>query len=106
MSAERLLEHMEEVESEQEYDGYYYSLGEALTIVVLGNLCGLKNVSQIHQWAESEKHSIFPAFCQGWRRASAQPSLFNNFCKSEAECDRIETAQEEEYGQEKKGRAE
>ena len=46
---------MEEVESEREYDGYYYSLGEALTIVVLGSLCGLKNVSQIHQWAESER---------------------------------------------------
>ena len=46
---------MEEVESEREYDGYYYSLGEALSIVVLGSLCGLKNVSQIHQWAESER---------------------------------------------------
>ena len=43
------------MESEREYDGYYYSLGEALTIVVLGSLCGLKNVSQIHQWAESER---------------------------------------------------
>ncbi len=55
MKAERLLEIMEEVESEREYDGYYYSLGEALSIVVLGSLCGLKNVSQIHQWAESER---------------------------------------------------
>ena len=49
------MEIMEEVESEREYDGYYYSLGEALSIVVLGSLCGLKNVSQIHQWAESER---------------------------------------------------
>ncbi len=32
------------MESEREYDGYYYSLGEALSIVVLGSLCGLKNV--------------------------------------------------------------
>lgn len=55
MKAEMLLDFMEEVESEQEYNGYYYSLGEALTIVVLGSLCGLKNVSQIHQWAESDK---------------------------------------------------
>ena len=49
------MDFMEEVESEREYDGYYYSLGEALSIVVLGSLCGLKNVSQIHQWAESER---------------------------------------------------
>ena len=55
MKAEMLLDFMEEVESEKEYDGYYYSLGEALTIVVLGSLCGLKNVSQIHQWAESDR---------------------------------------------------
>ena len=55
MKAEGLMEYMEEVESEREYDGYYYSLGEGLTIVVLGSLCGLKNVSQIHQWAESER---------------------------------------------------
>lgn len=57
MKAEMLLDFMEEVESEQEYSGYYYSIGEALTIVVLGSLCGLKNVSQIHQWAESDKTS-------------------------------------------------
>lgn len=49
------MDFMEEVESERRYDGYYYSLGEALSIVVLGSLCGLKNVSQIHQWAESER---------------------------------------------------
>lgn len=55
MKAEMLMDFMNEVESEQEYDGYYYSLGEALTIVVLGSLCGLKNVSQIHQWAESDR---------------------------------------------------
>ena len=46
---------MDEVESEREYDGHSYSLGEALAIVILGSLCGLKNVSQIHQWAESER---------------------------------------------------
>ena len=37
------------------YKGYFCSVGEALTIVILGSLCGLRTVSQIHQWASSER---------------------------------------------------
>lgn len=59
MNREELLEIFEEVETEQEYNGYYYSISEAISIVVLGSLCGLKNVSQIHQWAGSEKTREF-----------------------------------------------
>lgn len=54
MKNKKVIELFEEVETEVEYNGYYYSVSEAITIVVLGSLCGLKNVSQIHQWAESE----------------------------------------------------
>ena len=46
---------MEEAESEQECDGYYYSLGEALAIVVLRKPARAENASQIHQLAESER---------------------------------------------------
>lgn len=35
----------------KEYQGYIYSIGKALTIVVLGSMCGLCSVSEIHQWA-------------------------------------------------------
>ena len=54
-----ITEYFEEVEIIKEYDGYYYSVSEAVTIVILGSVCGLKNVSQIHQWAESERVSEF-----------------------------------------------
>ena len=54
-----ITEYFEEVEITREYDGYYYSIAESITIVVLGSICGLKNVSQIHQWAESERVSGF-----------------------------------------------
>lgn len=50
-----IVEYFEEVETEQEYNGYYYSVAEAISIAVLGSLCGLKNASQIHQWAEDER---------------------------------------------------
>lgn len=59
MMTERMLEIFEEVETEREYKGYYYSVTAAISIVVLGSLCGLKNVSQIHQWAESERTREF-----------------------------------------------
>lgn len=49
----KIREYFEEVETTKDYTGYYYSVGEALTIVILGSFCGLRNVNQIHQWAES-----------------------------------------------------
>jgi predicted transposase YbfD/YdcC len=55
MNRDELVAYFEEVETEQKYDGYFYSVAEAISIVVLGFLCGLRNVSQIHQWADSEK---------------------------------------------------
>lgn len=54
-----ITEYFEEVEITKEYDGYYYSVSEAITIVILGSICGLKNISQIHQWAENERVSEF-----------------------------------------------
>ena len=54
-----ITEYFEEVEITKEYDGYYYSISEAITIVILGSICGLKNISQIHQWAESDRIQEF-----------------------------------------------
>ncbi len=51
----QISEYFEEVETEKEYDGYYYNISEAITIAILGSICGLKNVRQIHQWATSDK---------------------------------------------------
>ncbi len=55
----KIREYFEEVETEQDYEGYYYSVEEALTIVILGSLCGLQNLNQIHQWAVSERGNEF-----------------------------------------------
>lgn len=54
-----ITEYFEEVEITKEYDGYYYSIAEAITIVILGSICGLKNISQIHQWAENDRIQEF-----------------------------------------------
>ena len=53
------IDFFEEVETREEYNGYFCSIAEAISIVVLGSLCGFKNVSQIHQWAASERVKEF-----------------------------------------------
>lgn len=55
----KITEYFSDVELTKEYDGYYYSVGEALTIVILGSFCGLRNVNQIHQWATNERVMSF-----------------------------------------------
>jgi len=55
----KMVEHFTEVETTEEHNGYFCSVGEALTVVILGSLCGLKNVSQIHQWASNARIKVF-----------------------------------------------
>lgn len=55
----KIIEYFENLETTAEYDGYYYNVGEAVAIVIMGLLCGLENTSKIHQWAASEKVSAF-----------------------------------------------
>lgn len=59
MGKQKIVEYFEEVEASREYSGYFCSIPEAISIVVLGSMCGLRNISQIHQWAESDKVSEF-----------------------------------------------
>ena len=43
---------MAEIQSSEEHNEYYYRLGEVLTVVIFGSLCGLQNVSQSNQWSK------------------------------------------------------
>lgn len=52
---ENITEYFADVETAKEHNGYFCSVGEALTIVILGSFCGLRNVSQIHQWASNAR---------------------------------------------------
>jgi predicted transposase YbfD/YdcC len=56
-----ITEYFKEVETTEEHKGYFCSVGEALTIVILGSFCGLRNVSQIHQWAANGRIKEFLA---------------------------------------------
>ena len=51
----RITEYFTDVETVKEHNGYFCSVGEALTVVIAGSLCGLRNASQISQWAANER---------------------------------------------------
>jgi hypothetical protein len=55
----RIGEYFSEVGTEKEHNGYFCSVGDALTIAILGSICGLRNTNQIHQWASSQRVSEF-----------------------------------------------
>ena len=59
----RITEYFADIETIKEHNGYFCSVGEALTVVILGSLCGLRNVSQISQWADNERVRGFLAEC-------------------------------------------
>lgn len=54
-----ITEYFEDIETKEEYDGYFCRIPEIITIVILGSICGLKNVRQIHQWASNDRISEF-----------------------------------------------
>jgi hypothetical protein len=51
-----VVKYFEGVETTKAHDGYYYNVGDAIAIVILGSFCGLRNVNQVHQWAMHEKN--------------------------------------------------
>lgn len=59
MKKNGITEYFEEVELTEEYNGCFYSIPEVITIAILRSICGLKNVSQIHQWAANDKVGEF-----------------------------------------------
>ena len=54
MGKEFIWEYFEE-EEYAGYDGYYYMVAEAITLIIVGSLCGLRNTRRIWQWATNDK---------------------------------------------------
>ena len=61
----RIAEYFEDVETSKEHNGYFFSVKETLTIVILGCFCGLRNVKRVHQWASSARVRDFLKTCFG-----------------------------------------
>lgn len=62
MRKANILEYFDDVEVEEKYtgyDGYYYSVAEAITLIIVGSLCGLRSIRQIWLWATNDKIKEF-----------------------------------------------
>jgi predicted transposase YbfD/YdcC len=55
----RIDECFDEVETTREHNGYFCSVGETITIAILGSLCGFRSVRQIQQWARHGRTAAF-----------------------------------------------
>ena len=47
------------VETTREHNAYIHSVGRTLTVVILGFLCKLQDIDEIHQWAEEQRTREF-----------------------------------------------
>ena len=64
MELYELGDYFSEVDVEEAHDGYYYSVHEAIIVTILGSLCGLKSVKQIHEWAVNDRiHEFLRVIC-------------------------------------------
>lgn len=54
-----IQEYFKEIETSKEYKGYFCKIEDVIVTVILGSICGLKNISQINQWANNRKVSEF-----------------------------------------------
>ena len=52
---QRIAEYFEGVELTEEYEPYFCSVEDAITIVIIGTFCGFRNLKQIHGWASHDK---------------------------------------------------
>jgi len=50
---------MKEAEDSSKHDGYWYSVSEALIIMICGMLCSLQTIDDIHEWAKATPTQMF-----------------------------------------------
>lgn len=55
----KIIDYFKDVETTKEHKGYTFSIGRMLTVVILGSMCGLRNISDIHQWASNKRIKNF-----------------------------------------------
>lgn len=81
-------EYFEDVETEKQYSGYFYSVTDAIEIAILGTFCGLSDLKRIIQWAKNERIrtflkdecSIYEIPCYSWFTqilGNIKPQSFN-----------------------------
>ena len=74
---EELQNEMRAIEEDSSYDGYWYSISDALLVLVCGLLCGLQRVIDIHDWATSAPTKVFLSKHFGMERVFCLAQFYN-----------------------------
>ena len=72
-----LQEAMKELERESLHDGYWYSIHEALVILLCGLLCHQQTISEIHEWTEANPTRSFLAEEFGITKIPCRAQFYN-----------------------------
>lgn len=72
-----LQEEMRGLEEGANHNGYWYKIGETLTIMVCGLLCGLQKMDDIHDWAKSAPTKRFLEEQFGIMRIFSRAQFYN-----------------------------
>lgn len=72
-----LQQEMKGLENGAAHDGYWYSIGDTLTILVCGLLCGLREIGEILDWAKSAPTQKFLAEQFGIERIFCRAQFYN-----------------------------
>jgi predicted transposase YbfD/YdcC len=88
MDKYNIEKHFGEVETETQYDGYFYSASDSIGIAIFGTFCGLRDMKQIIHWAKNERvrtflrehFAIYDVPCYSWFTqilGNIKPESFN-----------------------------
>ena len=74
---DELQKEMQHVDELSGHNGYWYSVSDALIILVAGALCGIQSIKYVHQWAESEPTQQFLKEIFGIDKIMSRAQFYN-----------------------------
>lgn len=75
--AKELIAAMREMEDKTRHEGYWYSIGETLAIMVCGMLCKLQTMDDIHEWTQADPTKEFFREYFGIARIPCRAQFYN-----------------------------
>jgi predicted transposase YbfD/YdcC len=49
-----IIEEINKIKTSEEYEGYFYKVSDVVKIMILGLMCAMKTMSEIHAWSEGK----------------------------------------------------
>jgi predicted transposase YbfD/YdcC len=93
----KLQEKMKGLENSEVHDGYWYSISDALLIMICGLLCRQQKIDDIHDWAKSAPTREFLLEQFGIERIFSRAQFYNLLAVIDAEAFKLALAEWMQY---------